>query len=337
MNLLKKGRDGETKRGREGEMERQRDGERERWRDKEMERWRDKETERGGDGEICYFYIQSDIDDMFVKPESAERIISATGQIAAWLGYCLKARHRRGHGVHSPFVFELITSVLNDHKGYAEYEAAEGYRRSLKKNRLRVSITDFGAGSGAGIKQNRTVSDITRRASVNRKFGRLLFRLARHYKPDMIIELGTSLGISTCYLAAGNPEARVVTVEADPALAALADEGLKRIKLMNVSLINDTFDHALSSLLPQAPRRTLVFIDGNHSRTATLKYAGFFLSALPDSSLIVFHDINWSEDMRQAWKEIKANKKGTFTIDLFSMGIVFIKHGFFKENYTIRF
>jgi len=121
------------------------------------------------------------------------------------------------------------------------------------------------------------------------------------------------------------------------ALAALADEGLKRNKLMNVSLINDTFDHALSSLLPQTPRKTMVFVDGNHSLTATLRYAGFFLSAIPDGSLIVFDDINWSDGMRKAWKEIKANENGTFTIDLFSMGIVFIKHGFFKENYTIRF
>ena len=103
------------------------------------------------------------------------------------------------------------------------------------------------------------------------------------------------------------------------------------------SLINDTFDHALSSLLPESPGKTLVFIDGNHSKTATLKYADFFLSALPDGSIIVLDDINWSEGMRQAWKEIRGNKKSTLTVDLFRMGIVFIKHDFFKENYTIRF
>jgi predicted O-methyltransferase YrrM len=276
-------------------------------------------------------------EDMFLKTESAKRFISGKGQIAAWLGYCLKARHCRSHGVHSPIVFELITSVLNDHEGYAEYEVAEAYRRSLKKNRLRISITDFGAGSRARLTQNRSVSDIARHASVNRKFGRLLFRLAHHYKPDMIIEMGTSLGISTCYLAAGNPDAKVITVEADPALAALADEGLKKNKLMNVSLINDTFDHVLPSLLPQSPGKTLVFVDGNHSRSATLKYAGFFLSALTEGSLIILDDINWSEGMRQAWKEIHTHEKSALTIDLFSMGIVFIKRDFFKENYTIRF
>ncbi len=303
----------------------------------EREGWRDKERERGREGEIYYFCIQSDIDDMFVKPESAERIIKGSGQIAAWLRYSFKARHRRGHGVHSPFVFNFITSVLNDCSHYNACDMAEEYRRSLKHNKTLIEIKDVGAGSKALLYRQHVVADIAGYAAVNRKFGKLLYRMARYYKPELIIELGTSLGISTCYLAAGNPEARVVTVEADPALAALADEGLKRNKLMNVSLINDTFDHALSSLLPQTPRKTMVFVDGNHSLTATLRYAGFFLSAIPDGSLIVFDDINWSDGMRKAWKEIKANENGTFTIDLFSMGIVFIKHGFFKENYTIRF
>jgi predicted O-methyltransferase YrrM len=279
----------------------------------------------------------SETENMIAKPESANRLINMSEQISAWLRYSFNARHRRGHGVHSPFVFDFITSVLCDHNRYKAYGMAEEYRKSLKKNKTLIGVTGFGAGSRACLSQKRVVADIAKHASVNRKFGQLLFRLARHYKPDLIIELGTSLGISTHYLALGNPDARVTTIEAEPALSAIAIEGLKDHNITNVSLINDTFDHVLPSLLPQSSGRTLVFVDGNHSRSATLKYAGFFLSALTEGSLIVLDDINWSEGMRQAWKEIQTHEKNSLTIDLFSMGIVFIKHDFFMENYTIRF
>jgi predicted O-methyltransferase YrrM len=203
-----------------------------------------------------------------------------------------------------------------------------------------VTVTDFGAGSKAdhGIRPSvASIASIARNAAVSRKYGQLLYRLAQHYKPEHIIELGTSLGLGTHYLALGNPDAAVITIEADPALASIASEQLHRHQVLNVRLINDTFDHVLSSLLPPSPGKIMVLIDGNHSKPATLKYADFFLSRLPDESFIVLDDINWSEGMRQAWKEIRENEKCALVIDLFRLGIVFIQHDFFKENYTIRF
>jgi predicted O-methyltransferase YrrM len=213
----------------------------------------------------------------------------------------------------------------------------EKYRKSFLKNRSRIAVTDFGAGSRVDHARLRPVAEIVRHAAVNRKSGRLLYRMAQRYKPERIIELGTSLGIGTHYLALGNPDAPVITVEADPALAAIASENLLNHRIMNVRVINDTFDRVLPSLLPLLPGRTLVFIDGNHSKPATLKYTDFFLSALPEGSLIVLDDINWSKGMRLAWEDIRENKNNALTIDLFRMGIVFLKRDFFKENYTLGF
>ncbi|MBN1415891.1 MAG: class I SAM-dependent methyltransferase [Bacteroidales bacterium] len=259
------------------------------------------------------------------------------GTSAAFLKYWLKTGHKKDYGVHSPFVYGFIASVLSDKVRYNAYDIAETYRYSLKKDKTLIRLTDFGAGSRAGRAQERTVADIASLASVSRKSGRLLFRIAQYYKPDLIIELGTSLGISTHYLASGNPDARVITIEADPAVATLASAALQHHNLMNVSVIIDTFENALPWILTEIRGKTLVFIDGNHQFSSTLSYASSFLSRLPDGSILVFDDINWSEGMRQAWKEIRGNKKATLVIDLFYMGIVFIKHDFFPENYTIRF
>ena len=266
-----------------------------------------------------------------------QKMIHPTGLMIAWMRYFFAARHRKGHGVHSPFVFDFITSVLRDNTRYDAYGITEKYRKSLLKNRSRIAVTDFGAGSRVDHARMRSVAHIARHTAVNRKFGRLLYRIAQHYKPERIIELGTSLGIGTHYLALGNPDAAVISIEADPVLAAVASENLLNHRIMNTRVIHDTFDHVLPSLLPSSPGKTFVFIDGNHSKSATLKYADFFLSALPDDSLIVLDDINWSEGMRLAWKEIRGNKKSALTVDLFRMGIVFLKRDFFKENYRIRF
>ena len=274
---------------------------------------------------------------MIGKPSIAGHIISGQDQLAAWLSYFFKARHRYGHGIHSPFVFDFITSVLNDRKHYDAYDVVMEYRKSMKKNRAVIGVTDFGAGSKTGAAGQRIVADIADHAAVNRKFGQLLYRLVQYYQPEQIIEFGTSLGISTHYLAAGNREASMRTFEADPALAAIAAEGLKNHRLDHVQVICDTFDHALQKWLSDITGRTLVFIDGNHSRSATLKYADFFLSRIPKDSIMVFDDIHWSAGMQQAWKEIQTREEITLSIDLFFMGIVFIKRDFFKENYTIRF
>jgi hypothetical protein len=41
--------------------------------------------------------------------------------------------------------------------------------------------------------------------------------------------------------------------------------------------------------------------------------------------------------MEKAWNYIKAHQKITLTIDLFFVGIVFIKSELSKENFTIKF
>jgi predicted O-methyltransferase YrrM len=261
--------------------------------------------------------------------------IGITGQMTARLKYFFHAHHSKDRGVHSPFMFDFIASVLRDKTGYNDYEIAENYRKSLLKNKSRITVTDFGAGSQINSSRLRSLAEIARHAGVDCKSGRLLYRIARHYKPERIVELGTSLGISTHYLALGSPGAQVISVEADPVLASLAGKGLNNDRIINVTLFNDVFDNALPVLLPESPGKTLIFVDGNHNLSSTLKYADFFLSKLPDGSIIVLDDINWSEGMRNAWKEIRG--KNALTVDLFRMGIVFVRHDFFKENYTLWF
>ena len=119
-----------------------------------------------------------------------------------YIKYLLTASNSKGHGVHSPFVYEFITTVLNDDRHFYAYQPIEKLRQQLLSDNKEIEIEDFGAGSRVAKTKNRKISKIARSSLKPKKFGQLLFRIVDHYSPFSIIELGTSLGITTAYLAA---------------------------------------------------------------------------------------------------------------------------------------
>lgn len=178
---------------------------------------------------------------------------------------------------------------------------------------------------------------MTRVASVSPKYGQLLYRLAGYYKPSLIIELGTALGISTMYLAMGNPKCRVITVEGNCQLAGIALENFAACNLKNITLMNSSFDDALVRLVPECGTRNLIFIDGNHTFKATLQYFETFMNMAGSSNIFVFDDINWSYDMMRAWKSINGSAASGLVVDLFQMGILFQGQGNGNHKFRVRY
>ena len=257
--------------------------------------------------------------------------------ILRYIRYRLFARHKHGHGIHSPFVYGLITNVLNDNYRYMVYNEVENIRTAMLRSDKVISVTNHGAGSHIFRERERKIRDIARYSSVNKKFGRLLFRLVQYFKPHTVIELGTGTGVSTIYLAKGCEKTKVVSVEANRELVDVAGQNLLQCRLSNVELINNTFEEALPGILKEIKENTLVFIDGNHEKEATLSYFNGFMKKAKNNLVIILDDINWSEGMREAWSKIKSYPASMITLDLFFMGIVYVNKGMQKQNYLIRF
>ena len=266
-----------------------------------------------------------------------------------YLYYYLTAANSRGHGIHSPFVFDFVTKVLNDERAYPAYSTVEGLRYGLLRNGTLLEIEDLGAGSvhagkwTVGEKETRSfsrsqsVASIARHAAKPPLLGKLLFRVARHYEPSTILELGTSLGLSTAYLSCGAPDARVYTVEGAPAVAAIAEANLRKLGL-DIRPITGHFDTVLPGLLAGMSAVELAFIDGNHRFEPTMRYFDMICSHAARSSVLIFDDIHWSAEMEAAWAAIKADARVYLTIDLFFLGFVFLREEFkVKQHFTIRF
>jgi len=255
-----------------------------------------------------------------------------------YLQYYFTASNSKGHGMHSPFVFEFITKILNDNTIYPEYEKVEILRNQLLNDFTVLEVDDFGAGSVVDKKNKRGISSIAKNAAKPKKFGQLLFRMVKYYQPATILELGTSLGITTTYLSLAKPNARLITMEGSKEIAEVAKRNFRNLEIRNVEILEGNFDNTLAFVIRELPTIDFAFIDGNHRQEPSERYFKQLLAKANNDSILVFDDIHWSSEMEAAWETIKKDAAVACSIDLFFIGIVFFRKEFKeKQHFRIRF
>ena len=260
-------------------------------------------------------------------------------QLFAFFRYWL-LRSGNAHGLHSPFVFGLYTTVIRHSGQYAAYAKVEKRRQELLASQQVLEVTDFGAGSqvaSAGGRR-RPVRDIARHAAKPPRLAQLLFRLVNYFQPATILELGTSLGLTTAYLALANSRSQVLTFEGCPNTATVARETFAELTIHNVRLIEGNLDTTLPTTLAALTQPLdFVFFDGNHRYEPTLRYFEQCLARAHEDSVFVLDDIHWSAEMERAWETIKAHPSVTVTIDLFYVGLVFFRKKQQREDFWLRY
>ncbi|MGC4039667.1 MAG: class I SAM-dependent methyltransferase [Flavobacterium sp.] len=240
------------------------------------------------------------------------------------------------HGVHSPFVFSLVTKCFYDKKNYPEYSILKDYRRSLLENKNTIEVTDFGAGSRVFKNNVRRIDQIAKNAGISKKRAELLFRIANYFQPENTLEIGTSLGLATAALSSGGKNAKITTLEGCPQTSAVAQKQFEEFGLNNIKLEVTEFSAYLKSQQPTTGNRQLIYFDGNHSKKATLEYFELLLPTITNETVWIFDDIHWSAEMEQAWETIKQHPQVTVTIDTFQWGLVFFRREQPKEHFVIR-
>jgi predicted O-methyltransferase YrrM len=169
------------------------------------------------------------------------------------------------------------------------------------------------------------------------KYGQLLFRIANYFKVRNVLELGTSLGVTTAYLATSSTEIKCVSLEGCTQIAAVAKENLQKIGSGNVEIVVGNIDKTLDEVLSQLDKLDLIFLDANHKYESVLCYFDLCLSKIHNDSVLIVDDIYWSKDMEKAWATIKNHPQVMSTIDLFQLGIVFFNADLYKNHYKMRY
>ncbi len=253
-----------------------------------------------------------------------------------YLKYRMKAKHSGAYGIHSPFLYDLILDVIEDEIPYYSMDDIWELRQELLADKSEIEVTDLGAGSKAIFSKKRRISDIAKHSGSNEKFGEMLFRFVVRFQPEALLEIGTSLGIGTLYMALPNSKAKVYTIEGCPNTAKIAKDNFSLFEVKNIKQYIGNFDNKLPEILSEIPKLDFVFFDGNHKKEPTLKYFEMCLEKADNKSVFIFDDIYWSDQMEEAWNIIKKHPKVTMTIDLFRFGIVFFNPELSKQNFVVK-
>ncbi|MBB3186939.1 O-methyltransferase [Microbacter margulisiae] len=247
--------------------------------------------------------------------------------------YLLKARHRQGFGIHSPFVFRLLTEVIFVQEYFYCYEPIEALRDTLLENKEKIRVEDFGAGKYT----ERTIASVAKYSVKSAKYAQLLFRLANMNTSQTILELGTAMGITTSYLASANAHAAVYTIEGDSKLCEYARNHFAQLGKDNINLFSGTIDQHLPKILEIVDKLDFVFFDANHTKEATLRYVMWCLPKIHSGTIFAVDDIHWSPSMKEAWQVLKQDPRVRLSIDLFGMGLLFFNEELIKQDYIVAF
>ncbi|MFG4003660.1 O-methyltransferase [Flavobacterium aquidurense] len=255
-------------------------------------------------------------------------------QIKSYLKFLWESKNE--HGVHSPFVFSLLTKCFYDKKPKPEYSILKNYRKSLLHNKNFIEVTDFGVGSKVFKSNRRQISKIASTAGISPKRAELLFRVTNYFQPKNILEIGTSLGLGTSALALGNKDSFLLSLEGCQNTLSVAENLFnEQFPDFNFEFLNLEFGEFLKDSATICDWN-LIYFDGNHSKKATIAYFDLLLPTITNDAVWIFDDIHWSIEMEEAWEIIKNHPKVTVTIDTFQWGFVFFRYEQEKEHFVIR-
>lgn len=250
-----------------------------------------------------------------------------------FLRYTIAARNE--HGLHSPFLFELYNEVFKSPKHYYCFEELEAQRKVLLSDNSAVRVSDFGAGSSYGSGELRSIKKIAKQSLKSRKYAQLLFRLALHLKAKKILELGTSLGLTTSYFASSDKQSKVFTIEACPNIHRKAQTMFDELGLVNIHAELGQFKDEIPKL---GVGFDLIFIDGHHDGEACLNYLEGLKSKLnPKGAVVVVDDIRWSSGMNRAWKSMLEDPFFQVKLDVFELGILIFRPQQASSRHILRY
>jgi predicted O-methyltransferase YrrM len=231
-----------------------------------------------------------------------------------------------------------VDTVFRNTDEHPAFVKIKERRRDLLDKHQMIEITDYGTGAKNKRYEFRfeSISTIVRKTTIGERYGRLLFRLVEHFKPRTIIELGTSVGLSSLYMAMAHPDSHIYTIEGCTSKSEQALSTFKSIPVTNIEQHIGRFDIILPDLIKDIEKLDFAFIDGNHTYDATLSYFESLLKIAHNDTVFVFDDIHWSAGMEKAWNEISDHERVTVSIDLFRMGVVFLRKEMSRQKFVIR-
>ncbi len=252
--------------------------------------------------------------------------------LISYIKFLIKSTN--AHGVHSPFVFDLISNCFNSKstENKSDFNEFITFKKQLLTNNSIIKITDYGSGSKYFKSNKRRDSDIAKDVGISNNKAKFLIKIITYFKPVNILEIGTSVGLST-HLLAKNSSSYVITLEGCKETLQIAKNNLSQYN--NIKFKLGKFDFTLPKIV-ESNSFDLIYFDGNHTKEATLNYFNICLNAKHNNSIFIFDDIYLNKKMQEAWQEIIKHPKVSVSIDIYHYGLLFFRKEQAKQHFYLR-
>ncbi len=254
-------------------------------------------------------------------------------QATKYIRHSTTAKNTKGHGIHSPYLYRFTHNAIYEKHPFYVFPKIEELRENLLFDNRIINIRDYGTGSNKEMR----VKDIAKTSLQPAKWAQLLYRIVNFTKAENVLELGTSLGVTTSYLASPNKEIQCVSLEGSDEIAKIAKESFAKLDIKNIEVKVGNIDEILSPTLDEMGQLDVVYFDANHTYEATLNYFNQCLNYIHPNTVFIFDDIYWSKEMTKAWNSIRKHEKVTSSINLFKVGILFFNKSYPKRTYTMKY
>lgn len=237
------------------------------------------------------------------------------------------------HSIHSPFFFDFYVNVIKPSRKADGYPQVETIRTSLLENETPISIDDLGAGSQSHNGQT-TIAKVAEVSLSESRLSCLYDHIINYNESKYIVELGTSMGLNTLYLANNNTR-KVFTFEGSKSLINIALTHFELFEKQNIKLIEGNIDKTLPQFLQSTEKINFALMDANHRYEPTVRYFNQLVRRLNEKSIVVIDDIHWSLEMEKAWKELHKHELVYGSIDLYRCGILFFEPALNKQHFIL--